>query len=442
MFTLGRHELIVGLGSTESALEMLRRARDELRAHPRFRLIRSSPVYESDALLPPNAPSNWNRSYLNAACLIELVESEWDFSTDRERLATEIVALLKSIEIKLGRKPDERWAPRVIDLDLLAWGMEEVKTENASVPHLGLFERPFALLPALDCAGSEAANAWKYSSPEQVPLRTRPSAQVWPTLVGILNVTPDSFSDGGHHRGIEGASAAAEALISDGASVIDIGAESTRPDATPVTWRQEIERLEPALGALSQLKQKLGFKISLDSRHPETVEWCLERFQIDWINDVEGFANLRMIEIAARSKCDLVAMHSLGVPPSPTRTLDPSRDPLEQLIDWGKETFSRLSRSGISHDRIILDPGIGFGKTAAQNLAIVTRAAQLNALKTRFLIGHSRKRFLDPRNKIPAAERDLETALLTAQIANSGVDYIRVHSPATQARALTIGSRF
>jgi 2-amino-4-hydroxy-6-hydroxymethyldihydropteridine diphosphokinase/dihydropteroate synthase len=437
MFMLGPRELIVGLGSNSvDAISKLREARRLLRAHPELVLLRCSPIYESDALLPDGAPSEWNLPYLNAACVL---------ATTRDLSAEEVISVFKSIERRLGRVEAPRWAPRPIDLDLLAWSREDLATGPVRVPHPGLLERPFALLPALDCAGTRDegawARAWRFAHPAQVPHRTRLSQAAWPELVGILNVTPDSFSHGDpgldegriHDRALQ--------LIRDGASVIDVGAESTRPGATLVTSTEEISRLERATDALTRLKRQHAIEISLDSRHPETVEWALERGLADWVNDVEGFTHPGMIELAARSDAKLVVMHSLGVPPAHDVTLDPAIDPVEKLLIWGRDRIRTLAQHRIAPSRIVIDPGIGFGKTAAQNVTIVAKSRELARLNVALLLGYSRKRFMDPEGAIPAADRDLETAIMTSRLGTSCVDYLRVHSPSTQRRALQLGAR-
>jgi 2-amino-4-hydroxy-6-hydroxymethyldihydropteridine diphosphokinase/dihydropteroate synthase len=447
MFKLGARELIVGLGSNSpNALEMLRQARRLLRENKLFRLIRTSPIYESDALLPSDAPADWNRPYLNAACLLEIPEkydTHFLLNTSDDLAAQQIIDEIKRIEKQLGRIDTLRWAPRVIDLDLLAWGRSDVHTASIHVPHSGLMERPFALLPAQDCTGltSESSLNWRYSPPENVPFKTKLSSSAWPELVGILNLTPDSFSDGGLICTPAEIERAIRKMCDEGATVIDVGAESTRPGATPIEAQEEIGRLQFSMNVVERLKNELGFKLSLDSRHAKTVAWCLERFSIDWINNVEGFSNPELLTLASQSKCDLVAMHSLGVPPSPEHVINPDRDPVTAVKEWVETCLERFDKHGIDKTRIIIDPGIGFGKTAAQNLALLARACELSQLSCRALIGHSRKRFLDPENRFLAIDRDFETALLTARLANQGVDYLRVHSPGIQARALRLGSK-
>jgi 2-amino-4-hydroxy-6-hydroxymethyldihydropteridine diphosphokinase/dihydropteroate synthase len=439
MFMLGAHELIVGMGSSSTdALERLRSARKALRAHPAFRLRSQSGIYESDALLPAGAPKDWDCPYLNAACRLELA---------RDLSALEVVEILKAIERDLGRLPAPRWAPRTIDLDLLAWGRESVSTPEVSVPHVGLATRAFAWLPASDCAKpsqepTREQRAWRFGPPEQVPQRTRITSHAWPEIVGIVNLTPDSFSS--TRSGLMGPPELAsqiEKLATEGASIVDVGAESTRPGATPLMPEEEIERLKPVLDALLGFRDRTGTKISLDSRHPATVAWALERGLPDWINDVCGFAEPKMRELAAKSRCELVVMHSLGVPPRSDRALDPGLDPAESVAAWAEERIRALQDLGIEKERIILDPGIGFGKTAAQNLRLIHADRELGRLGCSLLIGHSRKRFLDADQRVPASERDLETAILTANLARSGADYVRVHDAGTQSRALRLGAR-
>jgi 2-amino-4-hydroxy-6-hydroxymethyldihydropteridine diphosphokinase / dihydropteroate synthase len=444
MFKLGPRELLLGLGSNSAdAMEMLRAARALLRAHPRLRLLQCSPIYESDALLPEGAPDSWNLPFRNAALLMEWREG----ALRGPERAEEIVALLKSIEQKLGRKAGPRWSPRCIDLDLLAWGGPAVATEIVNVPHRELGNRPFAFLPAEDCASALAPTreqrAWRFAEPEAVPSRTRRSARdSWPALVAILNLTPDSFSDGGKLAHPDAMENAVRSAVAAGASILDLGAESTRPGASPVSPAEEQARLAPVLERARNWKSLFGCKISVDSRHPETLRWALERFPLDWANDVGGFTDPNMLEAVALHGCRLVAMHSLGVPPSPHIVLPAAEDPLEILQAWACERMRAFAAAGIAESRVILDPGLGFGKTSAQSLALLRQAAALGTFGPSWLIGHSRKRFLDPLGNVPAAERELETAALSASLACSGVDFLRVHSPALQARALSLGNRF
>ena len=449
--------IALGLGSSDrDALSWLRRTVAALKAERSLRIRRISPIYESDALLPKSAPASWNVPYLN---LVVAVQPVRDSLTPHQ-----LLDYAKSLEKRLGRKERERWAPREIDIDLLAWGGTRINTELLSLPHPGLLERPFALLPLADAA----PELMEFMDPETrsllsrwlapgaaVPFRTRKRLDRLTELVTVLNLTPDSFSDGGRINDENALLSSAQAAIAAGATVLDIGAESTRPGASPVSPDEEWRRLAPALKSMAQLRTSSqgpgpGFKLSLDSRHGETIARALETgIEIDWLNDVTGFISAQMRDVARGSRADLVVMHSLGVPPERGLTLALDEDPVQTVLEWGFRKLEELAQEGIDPARVILDPGIGFGKTPAQNLRLLQHAQRLHAWGTRILIGHSRKSFIaalatdsgsnsEP-NAAPA-ERDLETALISARLADQGVEYLRVHDPRSQARALRLSA--
>lgn len=447
MFRLGKHEILIGLGSnSENSLHMLRQARTMLRMHPKFKLLECSPIYESNALLPSGAPAEWNRPYLNAVVKVSYNGHE----LRNAEQADTILNILKQMEKDLGRTTSERWAPRCIDLDILEWGGPALTTHFVTIPHPEITQRPFSLLPAADCAtllnsphfisARNHLTEWSNSWPADVPLHTRRANIAWPELVAIINLTPDSFSDGGLYQSQKEVEGTIIRSLEEGASVIDIGAESTRPGATAISSHEEQLRLFPVIEHVFELKKQWKFKVSLDSRHPETIEKVLSQFPLDWINDVEGFRDPNMIRLARESKADLVVMHSLDIPVLPNQTIDPHTDPLELIFESLQQRRDRLLAEGIAPQRLIIDPGLGFGKTARQNFSILNRLTQLNDLKSPLLLGHSRKRFLDPLDRMRPSERDLESAIITAKIANSGVDFLRVHSVPPHRRALRMGN--
>lgn len=445
MFNLGPHEILIGLGSNSpDAISKIRKARQLLRSQSGFRLIKSSPIYRSEALLPDGAPESWNIPYLNAALLFELT----NLKLETIETAREILAVLKNIEKELGRVPTERWAPRPIDLDILDWGgppLSNAEAPSIFIPHKELQNRPFALLPAEDCAKlmikNPEAMKWRYAWENDVPFKTKRSAETWPELMAIINLTPDSFSDGNSYLEKSAFEKTIKSAVDRGASIIDIGAESTRPGGKIIDSQEEFERLQPFLPLLQTLKKELSFKLSLDSRKVTTIQQVLEHLQLDFLNDVEGFADPQMIKLAQELKCPLVFMHSLSIPPTPEKTLRVDQDPVEQLITWGREKILSFESHGISRDRLIFDPGIGFGKTLRQNYELITKASHFQKLSLPCLIGHSRKRFLDPHSQIAASERDLETAILSSLLALSEIDYLRIHSTDINLRALQLGSQ-
>jgi len=441
MFNLGPHDILVGLGSNSSdALSKLKMARQRLRQIPHFYLKKTSPIYRSDALLPEGAPSHWNIPYLNAALLIEVKNKKLD-SFER---AQELLTLFKKIENDLGRRPSERWAPRPIDLDLLDWGGPSINDKTLFIPHKEILKRPFVLLPAQDCASLKEffpqANTWRFSHAKDVPFNTKKSNVVWPELMSIINLTPDSFSDGNSYPHGKILEEKIRLAINEGASIIDIGAESTRPGGVIISADDEFERLKPHLPLLTSLKKELSFKLSLDSRNPETAQKVMATVELDFLNDVQGFEHPSMMALARNSNCKLIFMHSLSIPPTPDLILSPNEDPTEQILRWGQNKIQMFEREGILKERLIIDPGIGFGKSTAQNYALLNSLFEFQKLPLSCLVGHSRKRFLDPHNNTPALERDLETAICSSKISLSGVDYLRVHSTSINLRALQLGN--
>lgn len=241
-------------------------------------------------------------------------------------------------------------------------------------------------------------------------------------FVGILNVTPDSFSDGGKYTTIESALLHAKKLIEDGASIIDIGAESTRPNAIPINNIEEWQRLESILPAVIRFCHANNVLVSLDTRHAESAKKAIA-LGIDWINDVCGFDDIAMITAAKDSNCKLVVMHSLGVPSDKNKILSLDVDVIEYLSHWAENKIAQLAAAGILKERLILDPGVGFGKNAKQSWQIINRIDELQKFGVPIFIGHSRKSFLGD------GDRDTATIEVSRALVAKGVDYLRVHEP-------------
>ena len=245
-----------------------------------------------------------------------------------------------------------------------------------------------------------------------------------PALMGIVNITPDSFSGDGQlpaqavQRALE--------LVEQGADIIDFGAESTRPGASPLTADEEWSRLGPVLEWVSAKDIRTRARISIDSYHAPTVARALYS-GIDIVNDVSGLDDTAMMDILSEVDCDVVVMHSLGVPADGAVTLPAECDVLAEVLTWKTAVTHKAAGRGVTKERLIYDPGIGFGKTAEQSLVLMNAAAQLKASGGRWLYGHSRKSFM----KIVGAEempaRDAMTLQFSAQLAEAKIDYLRVH---------------
>ena len=244
-----------------------------------------------------------------------------------------------------------------------------------------------------------------------------------PKLMGIVNVTPDSFSDGGQFISVSAASEHALKLVGEGADLLDIGGESTRPGATPVTLEEELRRVVPVV---RELVRQTRVPISIDTTKAEVARQCLDAGAVI-VNDISGLTlDADMPRVCRESSCGVIVMHMQGTPQ--TMQLDPRYD--DVVADVGRYFLQRLDEleaAGIARDRIVLDPGIGFGKTAEHNLNLLSHIAQLHELGRPLLVGHSRKRFLKKVLGRDVEERNAGTLGVSLALAAQGTDILRVH---------------
>jgi 2-amino-4-hydroxy-6-hydroxymethyldihydropteridine diphosphokinase / dihydropteroate synthase len=379
-----------------------------------FELVKLSPVVESAALLPDDAAPDWNRPYLNMAARCRTALSP-------ERA----LDVAKDIERRLGRDAGRRWAPRPIDIDILLWGREEICTDRLTVPHPSLTERSFVLAPlvALDARLTIPGRGHKTVLDFSRELRHR-----IPLWMGIVNATPDSFSDAGELASWDAIERRVDAMLAAGAQILDIGAESTRPGATPLTSAQEWSRLEPVVDGLVQKLTAMPLRplVSVDTYHPDVARRAIDA-GADIVNDVGGLTAPDMIELAASANADWVAMHSLTVPADRGVTLPTDRDPIEQVLAWLDERLEAWSKAGVALEHVIFDPGIGFGKNPLQSLELLRGMKRFHSTGLRCLVGHSRKSFMRGFTDGNAADRDLFTIGASLNLCAQGVDIIRVH---------------
>ena len=225
----------------------------------------------------------------------------------------------------------------------------------------------------------------------------------------------------------------ARRLVEDGAGIIDVGAESTRPDGTAVDPATEWLRIEPVLEGLRGFQKERrspggadAFRISLDSRNSSTVRSALE-VGVDVLNDVTGFRDPGMMEIARSTEIPLVFMHSLSIPVARGESVPDGLDLVEFLLGWARERMVEFDENGIDRDRLIFDPGIGFGKSTRQNWRILEHVGRFHDLGIPLLIGHSRKSFLEAVTDKPSVDRDAETLTVSRGLAAEGIEILRVH---------------
>ena len=242
-------------------------------------------------------------------------------------------------------------------------------------------------------------------------------------LMGILNLTPDSFSDGGRFFTLDRALAQAEQMAEDGADIIDIGGESTRPGARPVPAEEEKRRVLPVIQALARRRSLV---LSVDTRKAEVAKAALEA-GAHMVNDISGLRHDRkMAGLIAKYRTPLCIMHIQGNPQTMQR--DPSyQDLMGEVIEYLNGGLEIAKKAGILQEKIIVDPGIGFGKSAEDNLEIIRRLKELKVLGCPILIGPSRKSFIGKVLKATTEERLEGTAAVAALSIANGADIIRVH---------------
>jgi dihydropteroate synthase len=261
-----------------------------------------------------------------------------------------------------------------------------------------------------------------------------------PIIMGVLNVTPDSFSDGGQFVDHAAALAQAKLMIAGGAQIIDIGGESTRPGAKRVSVEEEKRRV---LGVLQSLKESSEILVSVDTMNSETASAAMEA-GADFINDVSGgLADPKMFATVAKGKAKYILGHWRGH--------SDNMDKLAQYENVAREVVAELSEqvamavaAGISRDRIIVDPGLGFAKDMGHNWELVARLDELEKLGLPILVGASRKRFLagalDPGDpaSVSMPRRDVATAVLTAILLQRKIWGLRVHNVEATADAISV----
>ncbi|KAK4777843.1 hypothetical protein SAY87_018030 [Trapa incisa] len=390
----------------------------------------------------------------------------------------ELLQQLKNIEKDMGRTAGIRYGPRPIDMDILFYGKFMIRSDTLTVPHERLWERPFVMAPLIDLLGLEIDNdtvaswhalsvnscglyeSWKKLGGELLigkeglkrvlPVGNR----LWDwskqtSIMGILNLTPDSFSDGGIHQSVNSAVSHVRSMIMEGADIIDLGAQSTRPSATLISPQEELSRLLPVLEAVLAMPEMEGKLISVDTFYSDVAREAVKK-GAHLVNDVSaGKLDSEMFKVVAELEVPYIAMHMRG---------DPSTMQNKENVQYknvckeiASELYSRVNEaetSGIPAWRMIIDPGIGFSKTTDHNVDILAGLPAIrdelakNSLAVAhapLLIGPSRKKFLGEICQRPVAlERDPATvASVTAGILG-GANIIRVHNVRDNRDAMKI----
>ena len=314
--------------------------------------------------------------------------------------------------------------------------VEVISVEEGGRPSLELVtvER---IEETIDHISADAGLAWERLTAPRPPLNlgARTVRLDQPQVIGIVNVTPDSFSDGGKNQDHSVAAEAGHAMAAAGAAMIDVGGESTRPGAKPLWEGDEIERVLPVVQRLAAS----GTAVSIDTRKAAVMEAALGAGAA-LVNDVSALTwDPRSAEVLARAGCPVVLMHHQGTPETMQQSPHYDRPVLLEVYDWLAERIEAAVAAGVDRSRIIVDPGIGFGKTVQHNLQLLNGLSMLHGLGCPIMLGASRKRFIGAlSNEAPAHERLAGSVALAIKAADQGVQLLRVHDVSETMQALRV----
>ena len=253
-------------------------------------------------------------------------------------------------------------------------------------------------------------------------------------IVGILNLTPDSFSDGGKYFDEKKALFYLEEMLMAGADIIDIGAESTRPNAQILNAQEEIARLENILPKLifaienfNKIHNK-NIQASIDSYHLETIIFA-HKIGVEIINDVSGLIDEKIIDYIAQNNLTAILMHNLAIRSNTDLIVNRDLNVVEEIISWAHQKINYLTARKIQKSQLIFDPGIGFAKNSTQSIRILKNINAFRVLDLPIYVGHSKKSFLDALNipSQPNLDRTAKTLILSQYLAQKNVEYLRVH---------------
>jgi len=253
-------------------------------------------------------------------------------------------------------------------------------------------------------------------------------------VMGILNITPDSFSDGGHFTSAAAILTQADRLLAEGADLLDIGGESTRPGALPIPLAEETSRVITAIRAI---RERHAIPISVDTTKSEVARLALAE-GADLINDISALRfDSGMAQLLREHLVPVVIMHMQGTPGNMQQNPQ-YQDVIGEILAFLTERIIWAMDHGIAREQIIIDPGLGFGKTIAHNLTILKHLDRFNELGCPVLVGHSRKAFIGKILDLEVSERDQATAILSGLCAMQGATIIRVHDVAATVQAVKL----
>ncbi|KAK3234483.1 hypothetical protein CYMTET_55267 [Cymbomonas tetramitiformis] len=448
------NQVVIALGSNQgasvsiikSAVNAMEREGIEIQQHSC--LYETAPMHVTD-----------QARYLNAAVKGKTTLSPFS-----------LMKVLQGIQRQHGREEGgQRWGPRPLDLDIIFYGNKELQTEDLQIPHPRAFERPFVLAPLDDLLDDVARPSKTDAGGSSVDGRLSQARQIWISefggealmgtetikrvvpvagdlwevgrrtrMMGILNVTPDSFSDGGRFNNVETAVRQAQSMAADGVDIIDIGGQSTRPGADLLSPEEEVRRVIPVLRALTPIAQDTGIALSVDTFYSAVARDAVEA-GAHIVNDVSGGTldkNMFATVAALKEPVPYVMMHMRGDPKTMQSRENTTYTDVSTDVGAALQTQAEQAvQQGVMPWQLWLDPGIGFAKTHEQNFELLrnlpTVRSQLRSGCLRhapLLVGPSRKGFLGSLTGRSAEDRDVATMAAVGAGIVSGADVVRVHN--------------
>jgi dihydropteroate synthase len=256
-----------------------------------------------------------------------------------------------------------------------------------------------------------------------------------PKVMGVLNVTPDSFSDGGRHAGLDAAVAHAERMVEEGAAIVDVGGESTRPGASPVSAEEEIRRVVPVI---ERLASRIAVPVSVDTSKPEVIRAAIDA-GAQMINDVRALRMPGALMAAAASGAAVCLMHMQGEPAS-MQSAPAYRDVIADVRDFLDARAAACLSAGIPRERLCIDPGIGFGKLLEHNLALLAGLTRINGRSLPIVVGVSRKSLVGIITGRPPADRLAGSVAFAALAVARGASIVRAHDVAATVDAVKVAA--
>ncbi|KAI9876977.1 MAG: trifunctional dihydropteroate synthetase [Pleopsidium flavum] len=445
----GKHRAIIALGGNTGDRISNIEAACQVMDSRGIKVVRTSSAYETEAMYVVN-----QEPFLNGACEVETTLGP-----------IELLDELQAVEKSLGRSKVIDKGPRNIDLDILLYDNVLLESDRLNIPHKLMLEREFVLRPLCDLIPHESLprplSSTSFSEHlNSLPTASKPLSTITPLastlppldtlnparrtqIMAVLNLTPDSFSDGGVHSptDLTSLSQTVKSHIAAGASILDIGGQSTRPGAADVGETEELQRIVPAIKLIRSMPEATKVAISVDTYRANVAAEAVKA-GADIINDVSaGTMDPEMLSTAARTGKTVVLMHMRGTPETMT-TLTDYPDGVVETV--GRELLERVKAAeaaGIRKWRIILDPGIGFAKKQAQNLELLRRLDELREYEglkgLPWLVGTSRKGFIGRITDVrEPRERNWGTAAAVTAAVQGGADVVRVHDVEEMAKVV------